>query len=134
MTKENTFHWIVKSFIYIVRDISSNNEIFQKGYTFSYQMEIRICTNWYFLQYNLQSYCQKIADTVIDESFIYEFGYSQIFSIIDNPSTIFRRTACEIQLPFNSTFSSSHYCFFIPMEGKKKLIKNTKKKWILSKI
>lgn len=127
MTKENTFHWIVKSFIYIVRNISSNNEIFQKGYTFSYQMEIRICMNWYFLQYNLQSYCQKIADTVIDESFIYEFGYSQIFSIIDNPSTIFRRTAWNsTAFQFNILFQS---LLFLHSNGrKKKLIKKHKKK------
>lgn len=45
-------------------------------------------------------------------------------------STILRQffdVRLEIQLPFNSTFSSSHYCFFIPMEGKKNWWKNTRK-------
>lgn len=90
-------------------------------------MEIRICTNWYFLQSIIYSVAlsknrsyRRIFHLRI-RLFTNLFNYRQSFVerwVFD--------VRLEIQLPFNSTFSSCHYCFFVQME-RKKLVKKHKK-------
>lgn len=127
MTKGNTFHWIV--YLYCSRYIF-NNEIFQKRYTSSYQIKIRIYTNWYFLQYNLQSIVKKSqiqlstnlssTNSVIHKSF-------QLSTILRR-TTIFRHTAWNsTTFQFNILFQSLLF-LHSNREKKKKKKKLVKKK------
>lgn len=137
MTKGNTFHWIVKSFIYIVRDISSIMKFFRKGILplIKWKFEYIRIDIFYNIIYNLLSknrrYSYRRIFHLRIRLFTNLFNYRQSFV-----ERRFFDIWLEIQLPFNSTFSSSHYCFFIPIGGKKKEKKNwwKRKKWILNKI